>query len=347
MATSHRKRSSSTATIVRFLTDPVGAIAESRRPSYTPPPVVVVNDGTHPEQDAEEEEEEVPLPPVGEFRFHAIMGHVSKEAEEACRSLNDAVHAYRQDLSTELDIVISAQNRLTEQMKYIDQLATRTMKDTQNRVHQVTAQANSLKDVDGLALAAEKSYNALSGIVSLLHRIDAKLPAKEMLVPKSSAHKSHYPNLHALLQSNSPVPRDGGNEEAFDSTTLKYPAPRRVASMSALSKRNHSDPLLLQSSSKLPDNYPRGLYRMRDNPVTQLTAISDEPPPAMSTGKRHSIVTLHDTIPYTETDSASTMSTFRRPSAVSTFTEYLRSKADEREQADDAETRLRKVLNHK
>lgn len=44
----------------------------------------------------------------------------------------------------------------------------------------------------------------MTSLISMLHEIDAMLPAQERLCPSGSAHKKHYPRLHALMQNNPP-----------------------------------------------------------------------------------------------------------------------------------------------
>lgn len=55
-----------------------------------------------------------------------------------------------------------------------------------------------------MATEAEKAYDSITSIISMLHEIDVMLPQQERLYPSTSPHKKHYPRIHALMQNNPP-----------------------------------------------------------------------------------------------------------------------------------------------
>lgn len=57
---------------------------------------------------------------------------------------------------------------------------------------------------DLLAKEAEKTYDAINSLRSMLYDIEAMLPHNERLYPLNSPHKKHYPKLHSLLQNRPP-----------------------------------------------------------------------------------------------------------------------------------------------
>lgn len=164
------------------------------------------------------------MPRVEDFSMASILSFASAEVEEFTGSVKSMSRLYKDDLSEEIQDIILKQRSITNRICEVDRMATQTLGATQARAVRVQADIHSLQGgefsgvsgncsnyvlltnlvADILATEAEKAYDSMTSLISMLHEIDALLPSQERLYPSKSPHKKHYPRLHALMQSNPP-----------------------------------------------------------------------------------------------------------------------------------------------
>lgn len=136
----------------------------------------------------------------------------------------------------------------------------------------------------------------MTSLISMLHEIDAMLPAQERLCPSGSAHKKHYPRLHALMQNNPPrlqsVPTlavsSPFSHSRSQSTYTSQSAPRtfQLASGALLSTSNSQDVKISRSADASASPFFAGNDDLVLSPTTDtdaslttgLSSISTETP---------------------------------------------------------------------
>ncbi|GAO49178.1 hypothetical protein SAICODRAFT_70346 [Saitoella complicata NRRL Y-17804] len=119
----------------------------------------------------------------------------------AIATLQEICQDHRDRLRRHCDHIASNQNGITSKTEKVDTLATQVANITASRARRIEKDAEALRGVERVAEAAERTYASLEAVLTTLKSIDALLPREERLGTDNSAHKEHYPRLHALLSS--------------------------------------------------------------------------------------------------------------------------------------------------
>lgn len=120
----------------------------------------------------------------------------------ALDGVTDLCAKYQDTLQAEVTSLTDTQTVLQARMLDTDRLASHVLRSTRTRADRLDGETTGLKGgaaVDALADASEATHTLLTSIVSTLLAIDEMLPPQDRLSPPSSAHRKHYPRLHALL----------------------------------------------------------------------------------------------------------------------------------------------------
>ncbi|KAI5799276.1 hypothetical protein DFH27DRAFT_611662 [Peziza echinospora] len=150
----------------------------------------------------EEEAQRVELPPIEAFSLDGILKAINPEVTKTLEKVTHLCVRLREDVKAEVETTAQNQREIHAQKQQAEKLAAHVLKTTTARCDTLTADCSGLKGgaaVEDLAQLTERTYTTLGSIISTLLAIDELLPPQERLAPEYSAHQTHYPRLHGLL----------------------------------------------------------------------------------------------------------------------------------------------------
>ncbi|KAF8460617.1 hypothetical protein BDZ91DRAFT_738819 [Kalaharituber pfeilii] len=150
----------------------------------------------------EEDTQRVELPPIEAFSFDGILKAINPEVTRTLDRVSYLCLRLKEDVKAEIEVTVQTQREIHGQKQQAEKFAAQVLKVTNSRSETLAAEASGLKGgaaVDDLAQLTERTYTALGSIVSTLLAIDELLPPQDRLAPDYSAHQTHYPKVHQLL----------------------------------------------------------------------------------------------------------------------------------------------------
>lgn len=137
--------------------------------------------------------------------------------------------------------------------------------------------------VEDLAQLTERTYTALGSIVTTLLAIDELLPPQERLAPDYSAHQTHYPKVHELLNKKHQeiTARFGGGAIALGRGSEGARAIPKISRHGATSPTisPSGSPNLLSASLPNPTHQEPGWLRRRMSSSSGMLLSPNSPTP--------------------------------------------------------------------
>ncbi|KAF8425486.1 hypothetical protein EV426DRAFT_663140 [Tirmania nivea] len=270
--------------------------------TYNPPPTLRVPTRAgmmNPAIFEEEETQRIELPPIEAFSFDGILKAINPEVSKTLDRISYLCVRLKEDVKAEIEVTAQTQKEIHGQKQHADRLAAHALKTTNTRSETLAADSNGLKGgaaIEDLAQLTERTYTALGSIVSTLLAIDELLPPQERLAPDYSAHQTHYPRVHELLNKKHQeiTARFGGGAIALgrvsEGSRMIPQIPTHSTTSPTLSSPD--SPNLLSASLPNPTHQEPGWLRRRMSSSSAMLLSSHSPtsiPGASAAVKRLSL----------------------------------------------------------
>ncbi|RPB27009.1 hypothetical protein L211DRAFT_865926 [Terfezia boudieri ATCC MYA-4762] len=232
----------------------------------------------------EEETQRIELPPIEAFSFDGILKAINPEVSKTLDKISYLCVRLKEDVKAEIEVAAQTQKEIHGQKKLVERLAAQALKTTNTRSETLASDSHGLKGgaaIEDLAQLTERTYTALGSIVSTLLAIDELLPLQERLAPGYSAHQTHYPRVHELLNKKHQeiTARFGGGAIALgrgsEGARMISKTPRHSTTSPTLSPPG--SPNLLSASLPNPTHQEPGWLRRRMSSSSAMLLSPNSP----------------------------------------------------------------------